>query len=227
MKRLAVAMLFGLAFANARPAVAQDGLTECRMTTAECEAQVEALEEKLGACENALEPVAASDIATRLRSFRWSHEPGELTVRKRRNRLIVQLPAEVLFDSGKTTVKPKGARALAEIATLLKTIKGRIFLVAGHTDNVPIAQKNAALASNWQLSSLRAIAVVQLLVEAGVAPKQLGAVGYGEHQPQAKNSTAAGRAHNRRIEIVIMPEPGEMEPLPDEIGGDPPSRRRR
>jgi chemotaxis protein MotB len=80
--------------------------------------------------------------------------------------------------------------------------------VIGHTDNVPIrAGPKARFATNWELSTARAIAAVRYLCEkAGADARRLGAVGYGEFHPVADNSTAEGRARNRRIALVVLPE---------------------
>jgi chemotaxis protein MotB len=78
--------------------------------------------------------------------------------------------------------------------------------VVGHTDNVPIRPAaHSRFASNWELSTARALAAVHCLTEqAGVDPRRVGAVGYGEYRPLADNSTAEGRALNRRIAITIL-----------------------
>jgi len=84
----------------------------------------------------------------------------------------------------------------------------RAIHVIGHTDNVPIrATARSRFPSNWELSTARATAAVRFLHEqAGVNPKQLGALGYGEFHPVADNATPEGRAKNRRIAVVILPE---------------------
>ncbi|MBR9805035.1 OmpA family protein, partial [bacterium] len=75
--------------------------------------------------------------------------------------------------------------------------------VEGFTDNQPIATPQ--FASNWALSSARATAVVQFLVESGIAPQRLAAIGYGEYQPVANNDTPEGRSRNRRIVLMVSP----------------------
>jgi chemotaxis protein MotB len=76
--------------------------------------------------------------------------------------------------------------------------------VIGHTDDVPIRRR---FVSNWELSTARATAAVRFLQEkAAVDPTRLGALGYGEFHPVAPNTSAEGRAKNRRIEIVVLPE---------------------
>lgn len=142
--------------------------------------------------------------ASLLRSLQGLIDAGQLEVRIDRGRLVLQLPQDVLFDSGRAELKPDGRSALARIATGLAEFADRRFQVEGHTDNVPI--RNSRFASNWELSTARALAVVALLVGAGVDPRSLSAAGFGEYQPRADNTTEAGRRQNRRIEIVLVPD---------------------
>ncbi len=137
----------------------------------------------------------------------------ELTVRPRNGRLIIALPNDILFDSGSTTLKPAGQKALEKIAAVLATIDDRQFLIAGHTDNVPI--KTGRYSSNWELSTERAVNVVTFLVKKGMSPKNLSAAGYSEFDPVASNDTEANKAQNRRIEIVLQPNISELPSLDD------------
>lgn len=91
----------------------------------------------------------------------------------------------------------------------MKNSKGKIIRVEGHTDNVPIHPKlQKTYATNWDLSSARASNIVKFLNEKGNIPgKQLRAVGMGSYHPVAKNSTAKGRKWNRRVEILLIPDP--------------------
>ncbi|HTQ03044.1 MAG TPA: OmpA family protein [Polyangiaceae bacterium] len=139
-------------------------------------------------------------------------DSGELKVVLRDGRMVIQLANDVLFDSGQTTIKPAGQQALAQVATVLKTIPDRHFQVAGDTDNVPIA--TSRFASNWELSTARGVEVVRFLVAHGVAPQVLSAAGYGEFDPIAPNDTPAGRAKNRRIEITLQPNIDELVAVP-------------
>jgi chemotaxis protein MotB len=129
-------------------------------------------------------------------------DAGTIKVGFRDGRLVVQLDDAILFDSGRAELKQGGQDALAELVVSLKEVN-RDWIVAGHTDNVPI--KTAKFSSNWQLSTARAIEVVNYMVRAGMPAKTVGAAGYAEFDPVADNSTAEGRAQNRRIEIIMMP----------------------
>jgi chemotaxis protein MotB len=138
---------------------------------------------------------------------------GELAIVLRDGRMTLQLSNDVLFDSGKTTIKPAGKAALEEIAGVLSTIEGRRFQVAGHTDDEPIRQ--SPYASNWELSTARGLAVVQFLIENGVLATAVSAAGYGEFDPVADNGTREGMAKNRRIEIVLQPNIDELVTIPE------------
>jgi chemotaxis protein MotB len=142
-------------------------------------------------------------------------DSGQLKVAIRGGRMLIALPNDILFDSGQTAVKPDGKVALAKVAQALATVADRDFLVAGHTDNVPI--RTALFPSNWELSTRRAVEVVHILVAQGMNPKLLAAAGYGEFDPVAANDTAEHRALNRRIEIVLQPNLSDLPPLDDSM----------
>jgi chemotaxis protein MotB len=138
--------------------------------------------------------------------FKRMIDAGHLKVTTRHGRVVLQLHNDVLFDKGEATVKPDGKKALAEVAATLRSVGGKRFQVAGHTDAEPItAETKKDFPSNWELSAARAIAVVKLLVSEGVDPNVLSAAGYGPYDPIAPNSTPDGQAKNRRIEITLVP----------------------
>ncbi len=116
--------------------------------------------------------------------------------------LVVSINDTLFFDTGKADVKPDYAKKLIEIGKILSQLNNYI-RIEGHTDNIPI--KTSEYSSNWQLSSARAANVTELLVnQAGIAPKKLSAVGYGEFRPIGDNSTEEGRLKNRRVDIIII-----------------------
>jgi chemotaxis protein MotB len=137
-------------------------------------------------------------------------DSGRLQVRVVRGRLVLDLKQDVLFPSGSAELSPLGSETLAEIAGALSEFPDRAFQVEGHTDNVPI--HTAKFPSNWDLSTARAVAVVNVLQARGMSPGRLSAAGFGEHQPRADNGSPEGRALNRRIEIVMIPD---LQALPD------------
>ncbi len=148
-----------------------------------------------------------------IEKFKSLISSGKLKIRIVRGQLVVELSSSILFESGKAVLSEEGEAALAELASILSTIKGRSFQVAGHTDNVPMKSKK--FPSNWELSGERAVKVVRFLQDSGVNPDHLSAAGYAEYQPAASNDTKEGKANNRRIEIVLMPNLDELPDLSD------------
>ncbi|MGD0837610.1 MAG: OmpA family protein [Polyangia bacterium] len=146
-------------------------------------------------------------LADKLRSM---VDAGQIKVQVRNGRMLLVLPNDILFDSGKTELKAEGKEAIAKVAKVLATMD-RHFLVAGHTDNVAIKTKR--FRSNWELSTERAVEVVRLLIDSGMKPSQVGAAGYAEYDPVANNGSAEGQAQNRRIEIVVEPNLSELPTL--------------
>ena len=140
-------------------------------------------------------------------------DAGQLKVVIRDGRMLIALPNDVLFDSGKTAIKPAGQAALAKVAEVLRGLSDRKFLVAGDTDNVPI--HTSRFPSNWELSTARAVEVTKFLVVNGMKPEVLAAAGYGEWDPVAANDTPEHRAQNRRIEIVLQPNLSDLPPMDD------------
>lgn len=107
----------------------------------------------------------------------------------------------LLFRSGSATVTAEGRVLLAKVSRIIRTI-GRRIRVEGHSDNVPIATHRYP--SNWELSTERAIQVVNYFIEQGrIDPRLLSAVGYADVKPRADNDSQAGRAKNRRVEIIL------------------------
>jgi chemotaxis protein MotB len=140
--------------------------------------------------------------------MREAMQSRDVTISELQGKLTVNILDRLLFDSGEAELKPEGEHVLSEIAGVLLQHTNRQVYVIGHTDNVPVrASAFSRYPSNWELSTARATSAVRYLAEkAGVDPARLAAVGYGEYHPVADNSTAEGRAKNRRIAIVILPE---------------------
>lgn len=141
----------------------------------------------------------------------------DVTISELQGKLTLNILDRILFDSGQAVIKPEGQEVLRQIAGVLGQFPSNQIHVTGHTDNVPI--HTAQFPSNWELSSARAMAAVRFLVEeAGVNPNRLAAVAHGEFQPVASNATSEGRARNRRIAIIVLPEvfkvPERPEPEP-------------
>ncbi len=177
----------------------QAGLTDAKARLEELRKQKAAAEARLQIFRNLVDKLRAMIDA------------GQLKVITREGRMLIALPDDVLFDSGKAEVKPQGQEALAKVAQVLSTIAERRFLVAGHTDNVPI--RSGRYRSNWDLSAARAIEVTLFLVAKGMKPQALAAAGFGEFDPIAQNDTPEHRTQNRRIEIVLQPNISDLPPL--------------
>ncbi len=189
---------------------------EGQQTDAETKAQLEELRAQK----------AAADARARLfddfvKKFQKMIDAGKLDITTRRGQIVLALATDVLFDQGKTDIKPEGKVALEEVAAALKAVGGRRFQVAGHTDTFPIKTKE--FPSNWELSNARALAVVKLLIEKGVKPESLSAAGYAEFDPAQSNGSPNGRAKNRRIEIVLVPNIEELVKIPELRPATPPA----
>jgi chemotaxis protein MotB len=135
-------------------------------------------------------------------------EKGKITITQLEGRLKVNMVDEILFDSGKTTIKPQGVKVLERVGKILLKGKDQAIRIEGHTDNVPIGPElGKTYPTNWELSAARATTVARYLQEkTGIDPTLLSATGYGPYQPIASNETPEGRAKNRRIEILLVPK---------------------
>jgi chemotaxis protein MotB len=132
---------------------------------------------------------------------------GDIQLTESGGKLRVGLVDKILFDSGEASISKRGEGVLARVGAVLASIEDRQIQVSGHTDNTPISDKlKRDFPTNWELSVARATNVVRFLQEkASVPADRLVATGYGENQPIASNKTAAGRAKNRRIELLLTP----------------------
>lgn len=119
--------------------------------------------------------------------------------------VFISISDKLLFSSGRYEITPRAMEVLGKVATVLKAQPEVKFMVEGHTDNKPISTTN--IADNWDLSVLRATAVVRVLQQKhGLDPTRMIAAGRGEYIPVTSNSTDAGRSLNRRTRIVIIPQ---------------------
>lgn len=145
---------------------------------------------------------------------------GVLKVENRDGRVVIGMASDVLFPSGSAALSDEGRRNVAEVARLLtRHAREHHFQVEGHTDDVPIATPE--FPSNWYLGAARAITVADVMVAQGFPRGQLSAASFADTEPVADNGSPAGRAANRRIEIVLLPELGD---LPHDRAGNKPPR---
>jgi chemotaxis protein MotB len=173
---------------------------------ADAKARLEELRKQKAAAE-----ARAATFRNLVARFKSMIDAGQLKVVIRDGRMLIALPNDVLFDSGKTNIKPDGQTALAQVAKVLSTIPDRNFLVAGDTDDVPI--HTTRFPSNWELSTARAVEVTKFLIANGMRPQVLAAAGYGEFDPVVGNDSPEHRAQNRRIEIVLQPNLADLPSL--------------
>jgi chemotaxis protein MotB len=143
-----------------------------------------------------------------------------LKVQIRHNRMVISLPGDVLFASGKDELKKEGSQVLQAVADVIRTdaqLSKRYFQIAGHTDNKPL-RFSPTFKDNWGLSAMRAREVLVYMVApadgatpgGGLDPTHLHAAGYGDTDPVADNASEEGRQVNRRVELVLMPDVEEM-----------------
>ena len=126
----------------------------------------------------------------------------EVSMSMRPEGLVIHLEEIGFFDSGTATIRPGSLGAITRLAGVLKQLPENL-RVEGHTDNVPI--HNDRFASNWELSASRSTEVIRLFITSyGLAPDRLSAAGYAEFHPISTNGTAAGRAQNRRVDVVVL-----------------------
>jgi len=146
---------------------------------------------------------------------------NELTVAIKNGKVYVSLQENLLFPSGSATVNPKGKEALGKLAQVLNNNPEITVDIEGHTDSIPIRGRYQ---DNWALSTARATAIVRILTtDYMVDPTRVIASGHSSYDPVQPNSTADGRALNRRTEIILTPKLDELYQLlesgPDGSGG--------
>jgi len=130
------------------------------------------------------------------------------------DRIEIEIKAKLLFPSGTAHLSKDALKALKDVASVLEA-DGTEIQVEGHTDNIPIS--TAVFPSNWELSSARAASVVHYLARNGMFPGRMSAVGYAENRPKSSNSTAEGRAINRRVTLVVTKSDGTKNTFQSEL----------
>lgn len=186
---------------------------------AQLQQEVATLKENLVSSMSMIEDLQAeASQTTALKSnledtMRAELQSKDVTIEELKGKLTVNILNRILFDLGKAELKPEGKRVLKDVAIELEKFSNRQIYVAGHTDDIPFTSRSGRFRSNWELSAGRAVAAVEFLVnEAGVDPKRLAAVGFSQFHPIASNATGEGKAKNRRIALVIMPEDLDFTP---------------
>jgi len=129
----------------------------------------------------------------------------QVQITQLQDRLQVTMVNAILFPEGGWELSQGGQQELGKIVLTLQTVTGKQIVIEGFTDNEPILEPlTSRFPNNWYLSSARAISVVTYMERQGLDPSQLSAVAFGKYHPIGSNDTPAGRAQNRRINIVIQ-----------------------
>ena len=149
------------------------------------------------------EKQALNDLKESLSDALLNFEGKGLTVEIRNGKVYISMENKLLFKSGQWDVEAQGKKAIKELAKVLEKNSDISILIEGHTDNIPYTN-NGNVESNWDLSTKRATAVVEILLENSlILPQNLTAAGRSEFVPIASNNSAEGRASNRRIDVVL------------------------
>lgn len=161
--------------------------------------RVDQLENLIASKEAAMQRLKDA-VSAALQGF----EGKGLTVERKNGKVYVSMENKLLFGSGSWSVGDQGRNAVVNLAGVLRQNPDINVLIEGHTDDVPYGGKGA-VTDNWDLSTKRATAIVRILVNSNVSPKQITAAGRSKYIPIASNSSVSGKAKNRRIEIILAP----------------------
>jgi chemotaxis protein MotB len=144
-------------------------------------------------------PDARTEIERALGDMLSSHR---LQLTADRRGLVLTIPEATAFPAGSADMSPAFEAALTRLSDALQRLPHGV-RVEGHTDDMPI--HTPQFSSNWELSTARATHVVQFLIQRGaLAPGRLSAAGYAEFHPVGENATLEGRAHNRRVDVIVL-----------------------
>ena len=180
-----------LAKARTELMLKEQRINEMQSILAQKDAEVKALKEK---------------VMNALKGF----EGSGLNVYEKGGKVYVSMDDKLLFASGSWTLNEQGLNAIKQLAKVLENEKEISVLIEGHTDNVPY-RGSGQIKDNWDLSVMRATAVVKALLENGdIAPVRLSASGRSEYLPLDENNTPEARAKNRRTEIILTPNLDEL-----------------
>ena len=174
------------------------------------ERSLESLKEKDLTIKNLRDAVTRRDsinlaLVQSLKGVLGNLDDEDITVQVDKGVVYVSISEKMLFSSGSYNVTPRAREVLGKVAKVVNNKPDFEFMVEGHTDNVPI--KNTCIKDNWDLSVLRATAVVRILQnDFGVTASRMTAAGRGEYVPVTSNASADGRALNRRTRIVVLPK---------------------
>ena len=156
---------------------------------------------------------AMRDLKDAISKALTAFEGKGLTVEQRDGKVYVSMENKLLFKSGSWAIGFEGRTAIEQLGSVLADNPEIAVLIEGHTDDDPFSS-GGQIANNWDLSTKRATAIVQILIEnESINPESLTAAGRGEYAPIASNKTTEGKAKNRRIEVVLTPKLDEISKL--------------
>ena len=179
--------------------------------------QVEVLEETIAAKEEEIieKEEEIKTLQESISSALFPYDGKGLTIEERNGKVYVTMENDMLFQSGSWRIGPEGEEAVTALGNVLASNPDVTVLIEGHTDNEPF-RGSGNINSNWDLSTKRATAIVEILMKnKEINPKNLAAAGRGEFDPIAENSTPEGKATNRRIEVILTPKLDEVFKLID------------
>jgi chemotaxis protein MotB len=204
----------------------QDALNKCLNSSSQGNVNISKLVDEINASNRYIQQLVnaknKSDslnmvLTNNLTRSLTPQETQDVDVKVLKGVVYISLSDNMLYKSGSYEISDKAGATLSKIAKIIMDYSNYDVLIEGNTDNVPISQKN--IRNNWDLSALRASSVVQALQTTyQVDPKRLTAGGRGEYNPIADNSTPAGKAQNRRTQIIITPK---LDQFMDLIGKAP------
>jgi chemotaxis protein MotB len=192
-------------------------LDELTSQKSEFEKKISGLEAKIASLEDELAEIKKLSESQKAELDRMSMQAGELEkqladeikrgeirLKRLHEKLIINIDDKISFDSGSSELKKEVLNALGKVAEILSNYPENTLVIEGHTDNIPISSKR--FRDNWQLSTERALAVLNyLLKNTKLDPVRFQAAGFGEFQPIVSNDTPENRALNRRVDIVVVP----------------------
>ncbi len=174
--------------------------------------RINELESRIAAKDAKMQALKTA-ISKALRNF----EGKGLTVEERNGKVYISMENKLLFESGSWAVGAQGQKAVKQLGKVLAENPDIAVLIEGHTDDDPFLG-NAQLSGNWDLSTKRATAIVNILLQnKQIDPQNLTAAGRGEFAPVASNETNEGKSKNRRIEVILTPKLDEITKLLNDI----------
>lgn len=165
------------------------------------------------------ETALAKMVRRAVEAYKPEIQAKEVRVREDERGLVITLSSDAFFDPGSAKLKEDIIPVLNKAAIIIKSVPNFV-RVEGHTDDRPVPPRGLeeGYATNWELSSARAVNVLRYLIEENdVDPRQMSAVAFGEHRPIDDNETPEGRAYNRRVDIVILRDKVVTEPTHPKI----------